>query len=476
LVGNSVAPTSVIGGDDVLTNGGGTITIANSTVEGEIRNLAYCNPPPDFSCVDGANIVLANATIGSVSLFYGGADPGSFTLRNSILFRRCTTSVISQGYNVVSDNTGNCSVSGTTTGNVIGVDAGLAPLADNGGPTGTHALRPGSPARDAGNPAVPGSGGTACEATDQRGVTRPSGPRCDIGAFESQCGDGVTQPGEQCDDGNATNGDGCDVNCTPSACGNGVVAPGEDCDDGGTSAGDCCGPTCQFEPAGQPCTPDANVCTDESCDGAGICVHTPNTAPCSDNYACTNGDHCVNGACVPGEFCDPCTPCILPAGCTMPTCTTVSANRARLVLVQGSTDTKDRLKFRWQDGAVDKTAFDDPRVLPPRLCLYDQSGSVLLSAAAPEDGCDDGSCWEETAHGFRYRDRLLDPDGLMTMSFRASSSGRVAVQGRGANLGLVLPPAAPLKARVISAAQTTCFDANFQSPTSTSNRFDARFP
>src|SRR5262249_18350039 len=34
------------------------------------------------------------------------------------------------------------------------------------------------------SPSAPGSGGTACEATDQRGITRPVGARCDVGAFE----------------------------------------------------------------------------------------------------------------------------------------------------------------------------------------------------------------------------------------------------------------------------------------------------
>jgi CSLREA domain-containing protein len=56
-------------------------------------------------------------------------------------------------------------------------DLGLGPLADYGGPTMTHALLAGSPAIDAANP-------DNCEATDQRGVSRPQGAECDIGAFE----------------------------------------------------------------------------------------------------------------------------------------------------------------------------------------------------------------------------------------------------------------------------------------------------
>lgn len=53
-------------------------------------------------------------------------------------------------------------------------------LANNGGPTKTLALTPGSSAIDAG-PAKPGSG---CPTTDQRGIPRPQGKACDIGAFE----------------------------------------------------------------------------------------------------------------------------------------------------------------------------------------------------------------------------------------------------------------------------------------------------
>ncbi len=49
-------------------------------------------------------------------------------------------------------------------------------LANNGGPTLTHNLTVGGPAVDA--------AGASCSATDQRGVTRPGGPACDVGAVE----------------------------------------------------------------------------------------------------------------------------------------------------------------------------------------------------------------------------------------------------------------------------------------------------
>jgi hypothetical protein len=66
----------------------------------------------------------------------------------------------------------------------MNVAAGLGALANNGGPTDTHLPDPGSPLVDAGDPAgcTDEKGGPLL--ADQRGVTRPQGSRCDIGAVE----------------------------------------------------------------------------------------------------------------------------------------------------------------------------------------------------------------------------------------------------------------------------------------------------
>jgi uncharacterized repeat protein (TIGR01451 family) len=58
----------------------------------------------------------------------------------------------------------------------------LGPLADNGGPTETHALLDNSPAIDAGENATCAAG--PVEGVDQRGALRPQGTTCDIGAYE----------------------------------------------------------------------------------------------------------------------------------------------------------------------------------------------------------------------------------------------------------------------------------------------------
>jgi CSLREA domain-containing protein len=79
----------------------------------------------------------------------------------------------SQGHNLAND--GSCFL--TAVGDLPGRHPRLGQLADNGGPTRTQALLPGSPAIDAGSDA-------GCPATDQRGLARPWGIACDIGAFE----------------------------------------------------------------------------------------------------------------------------------------------------------------------------------------------------------------------------------------------------------------------------------------------------
>lgn len=67
-------------------------------------------------------------------------------------------------------------------------DPNLGPLADNGGPTQTMALVAPSPALNTGSNAVCaaaiGAPNYGAGGLDQRGVQRPQGPACDLGAFE----------------------------------------------------------------------------------------------------------------------------------------------------------------------------------------------------------------------------------------------------------------------------------------------------
>jgi cysteine-rich repeat protein len=80
-------------------------------------------------------------------------------------------------------------------------------------------------------------------------------------------------------------------------CGNGLVEAGEQCDDGNNATGDCCSPTCRFDAPSTPCATDHNLCTDDVCDGGGLCEHLNNTVPCNDGAFCTVNDVCSGGTC-----------------------------------------------------------------------------------------------------------------------------------------------------------------------------------
>lgn len=98
-------------------------------------------------------------------------------------FTSGTTTLYSSGNNLIETLT-NCTLSGTTFGNVTGQDSILGPLQNNGGPAPTRALLLGSPAIDTGNAGGCRDNLGAIITTDQRGFRRPIGARCDIGAVE----------------------------------------------------------------------------------------------------------------------------------------------------------------------------------------------------------------------------------------------------------------------------------------------------
>jgi CSLREA domain-containing protein len=107
------------------------------------------------------------------------AAAANVRVRNTIVTDGCSgaasPAVASQGHNLDAGNT--CGFA--ALGDLINKNPLLGPLANNGGPTElpTLALGVGSPALEAGDNAT-------CPTTDERGLLRPHGPVCDIGAFE----------------------------------------------------------------------------------------------------------------------------------------------------------------------------------------------------------------------------------------------------------------------------------------------------
>jgi beta-glucanase (GH16 family) len=185
---------STISGNVAGNVGGGIrslaqVTVRNSTLSGNTATAwhggAVFHTDGVMSLVN--TTVTANLSAGPSAIFVGTftAASASLSLANSVIadnpgssgcfvgaFGSGAVSLTSGGHNVLTD----ASCAPGPSDQVVG-SAALGLLANNGGPTATHALLDGSPAIDAADALL-------CPATDQRGVPRPQGPACDVGAFE----------------------------------------------------------------------------------------------------------------------------------------------------------------------------------------------------------------------------------------------------------------------------------------------------
>ena len=181
-------------GGGIYNSGGGVLTISNSTFSG---NAVSETGGGIFNI---GTLQLANSTVSdnSAAFLAGGVlNFNNLEIGNTILNRGASGVsiysngdglVTSLGYNISSDDG-----SGILTGpgDQINTDPMLGPLQDNGGSTFTHALLPGSPAINAGDPAF-----TPPPFFDQRGLgfDRIVNGRLDIGSFEVQGQTGTPTP------------------------------------------------------------------------------------------------------------------------------------------------------------------------------------------------------------------------------------------------------------------------------------------
>jgi CSLREA domain-containing protein len=171
-----------------ITNGG-TLTVENSTISG--NSVRSFGTGGGIWNATSAVLTVVTSTISGNNALIGGAIDnfvGTVTIEGTILADQgaggnCSGLFINSdgGYNL--DDGSSCNFS-SANHSLSNTDPLLDPLAlkDNGGPTQTIALEPGSPAIDAILSGVNGCGTTIT--SDQRGISRPQGAGCDIGAFE----------------------------------------------------------------------------------------------------------------------------------------------------------------------------------------------------------------------------------------------------------------------------------------------------
>ena len=182
LVRSTVSNNSSVSQGAGINLGTGKLDVIESTVSGNVGVGVFTTFHSNAVTNIDSSTITANAA--------GGISAGAaVNLANSIVAGNTAFDVngliTSQGYNLM-QNTSFATISGVTTGNILGQDAKLGPLADNGGPTKTHLLLAGSPAIDAANPAGDTDPDGNLLTVDQRGLSRKIGPASDIGPVENQ--------------------------------------------------------------------------------------------------------------------------------------------------------------------------------------------------------------------------------------------------------------------------------------------------
>ena len=241
-----------------------------------------------------------------------------------------------------------------------------------------------------------------------------------------------------------------------SPCGNGIVDPGEECDDGNLGLnGDCCALGCSALAEGTSCSPVAVCATGGACDGAGSCVPISFASagtPCPTVDPCASSSLC-NGA-------GTCVPVFAPSvGCKI-------GARHSTVLLQAPPHA--RLSWTWPHGAPTSLSdYGDPTTTTDyTLCVYDSSATgafLATEVAIPAGGtCGRQPCWHATRSGFKYGHKA----GVLSATLKVGAAPGVAsikLKGRGPSLPL---PTLPLQTdpKVMVALRNSagaCWEADY---------------
>ena len=197
--GNSTTGDGSDGGG--IYSRSGSVSLFNSTFSGNSTEGVDSNGGGIWS--DDSTVSLVNSTVtgntasgvgGGIALDAEGPEAERLTLHNSIVAGNTDSGTAPDlfagsaladdlivEHSLIGDTTGTGVSTTTGAGNILNQSPLLAALADNGGPTQTHALLEGSAAIGVGNNAL-----AAGLLTDQRGETRIIDGVVDIGAFELQ--------------------------------------------------------------------------------------------------------------------------------------------------------------------------------------------------------------------------------------------------------------------------------------------------
>jgi hypothetical protein len=116
-------------------------------------------------------------------------------------------------------------------------------------------------------------------------------------------------------------------------------------------------------------------------------------------------------------------------------------------LRDSSLDGGDGVLWRWTGGDALPADLGDPSAATVyALCAYDRDGGVdtlAYSATVPGGGtCFGHPCWKTLSHGFRYKSRDTNPDGVQSLLLKSGTGGKGKLLLKAKGLAVALPPPA----------------------------------
>lgn len=255
-------------------------------------------------------------------------------------------------------------------------------------------------------------------------------------------------------------------------CGNNQVDAWEECDFGDADDGDCCSSSCLLADTGSACTSDTNDCTSDVCNSAGTCDHNAVAGSCNEPHGCGSGQcsagNCVvsaptpagtscdldstvctidacdgAGACVAGDYldCRPCGKCDPVQGCIRGgplvenrPCVS-GTNAIDLTVLTGAMGKRKSLRLSVKDAAFPYESADPTVDTWLFACLYEDDGvlsrPIFGAMVAPAGDCGGSPCWQVRRYGYRYRDKMAAADGILSVKYDDDSFQLLA---RGGNL------------------------------------------
>jgi cysteine-rich repeat protein len=293
-------------------------------------------------------------------------------------------------------------------------------------------------------------GFTAYQVDNNVGFSCIDGPKPPV------CGNGIHEPGEECDDGNTDDGDGCSSNCEIEIpdCGNGVLEFGEECDDGEANSDtqpDACRTNCMLPYCGDDVTDTGEECDDGNFNNNDACIFCED-AECGDGFLwigieeCDDGNNndgdgcsaqctieipiCGNNVLEPGEECDDgnnddgdgcaadCTrePCECDGGIKIIELQTTLPYTGGTVEIEARAAKKDKLDYPSDKDfyGIDSVIFDGT---PYNLYTTTDSGAVEITSI-------------ESSNGYAVITFVVDVTKIGKDKLAADSDFRVTLNGQ----------------------------------------------